>query len=76
MATDNPTNDPKTATADEAAIQDLPESKDSTALTPDEETNVRGGGAIVNPTPTGGAADRECSAPSVSEIVVTKVSAV
>ncbi len=47
MATDNPTNDPKTATADEAAIQDLPESKVSTALTPDEETNVRGGAANV-----------------------------
>ncbi len=43
MATSNLTNDPKTATADEAAIQDLPESKDSRALTPDEETNVRGG---------------------------------
>jgi hypothetical protein len=43
MATSNPTKDPNTATADDAAIQDLPESKDSTALTPDEEKNVLGG---------------------------------
>ncbi len=47
MATSNPTNDPKNAMADEAAIQDLPESKDSRALTPDEEKNVRGGAANV-----------------------------
>ncbi len=45
MATDNATNDPKTATADEAAIQDLPESQDSSALTPDEEKKVIGGAA-------------------------------
>jgi len=43
MATSNPTNDPKTAKADEAAIQDLPESKDAWELTPDEEKNVIGG---------------------------------
>jgi len=48
MATSNPTNDPKTAKADEAAIQDLPESKDSRELTPDEEKNVIGGDARVN----------------------------
>jgi hypothetical protein len=46
MATSNPTNDPKNATADEAAIQDLPASQDSTALTPDEEKNVMGGSSF------------------------------
>jgi hypothetical protein len=43
MATSNPTNNPNMATADDAAIQDLPESKDSTAVTPDEAKNVMGG---------------------------------
>ena len=47
MTTSNPTNDPKTAKADEAKIQDLPESKDSRELTPDEEKNVIGGAASV-----------------------------
>ena len=43
MATSNATNDPKTAKADQARIADLPESKDSRELTPDEEKNVVGG---------------------------------
>ncbi len=51
MTTSNPTNDPKSATANEVAIQDLPESKDCRGgggrMTPDEETNVRGGAANV-----------------------------
>jgi hypothetical protein len=46
MATSNPKNDPKLATADETAIRDLSESKDSKALTPDEEKNVVGGSGI------------------------------
>ena len=54
MATSNPTNDPKRAKADEAAIQDLPESKDSRALTPDEEKNVMGGRAERPPPPGSG----------------------
>ncbi len=45
MTTSNPTNDPKTATANEATIKDLPESKESRELTPDEDENVVGGGA-------------------------------
>jgi hypothetical protein len=45
MATSNPTNDPKTAKADEARIQDLPESEDFRELTPDEDKSVVGGGA-------------------------------
>jgi len=47
MTTRNPTNDPKTAKADEARIQGLPESKDFRELTPDEEKNVVGGAASV-----------------------------
>jgi hypothetical protein len=43
MATSNPTKDPRNEMADEAAIEDLPETQDSTALTPDEEKNVVGG---------------------------------
>jgi hypothetical protein len=45
MTTSNSNNDPKNATTDEATITDLPESKESKELTPDEDKNVVGGAA-------------------------------
>jgi len=46
MTTSSPTNDPKTAKAYEARIQDLLESTDFRELTPDEAKNVVGGAAF------------------------------
>src|SRR4051794_17593708 len=40
MTTSDPKKEPKTAKADEASIRDLPESKDSRELTPDEEKQL------------------------------------